>query len=153
MRYQSRQESCPRCTCWVLLPERDGEGWVLLCPTGRSLGQGTFPVEGCCLSARAATSCHLPPDSEQPAGFAKSCQGRDVRSREKLALSLLALPILHQVPVARLRDVMQAGCIFKGSFPRAELHSNVPQAGAVQAARECAGLELTHTPETPFPNF
>lgn len=131
MRYQSRQDSCPHCTCRVLLPERDREGWVLLCPTSRSLGWGTFPVEACCLGTRAATSCHSPADSEQPAAFAKPCQGRAVRSREKLALSLLplsllAVPILHQVSVARLKDVMQAGCIFKGSFPRAELHSNIP---------------------------
>lgn len=153
MQYQSRQESCPGCTCRVLIQDCDGKGWVLLCPPSRSLGRGTVPVEGCCLGTRVATSCHLPADSEQPTGFAKSCQGWAVGSKEKLALFLLAFPILHRVPVARLKEVMQAGCIFKGGFPRAEPHSNIAQVAAVQAVGERAGLELTHVPETPFPNF
>lgn len=40
-----------------------------------------------------------------------------------------------------------AGAVFLGQ------NSNIPQVAAVQAAWECAGLELTHAPETSFPNF
>jgi len=66
--------------------------------------------------ARTGTFPRESEDSEQPGGFAKPCQGWDVRSRERLALSLLALPILHQVPAARLRDVTHAACVSEGSF-------------------------------------
>lgn len=130
-------------------------GWGRLA-AALSPSRGRFP-RGKLPGRAAATPCDSPADSEQPPGFAKPCQGRAAGSREKLALSLLALPGLHQVPVARLGDGMpdgwKAGGTFQGSFPRAEPHSNIPQVAAVQAAGERVGLELTHTPETPFPNF
>lgn len=40
-----------------------------------------------------------------------------------------------------------AGAVFLGQ------NSSFPQVAAVQAAGERAGLELTHVPETSFPNF
>lgn len=65
--------------------------------------------------ALSLTSCHLPPDLEQ-LGF---------------ALSLLVVPILHQIPVAKPMDALQVqfSCCRIPAFPRWLLSK---QPGSVQ---------------------